>query len=303
MHRRSGVVLLLTIVLVAIMSGIVSVVLSQSERLWKLSQSHFNHSAALVLLGTLEAKLPSLLSKIESAEELDLAMKLPISMESINRDFLLNATLSSSYSKLNINRLVKPDGSLNDPYVTAWMRIFDYYPIADPEMLLKLVLDTIDTDLSERGTDTEIIWSVSDFKNGSIRDPKVFGRVLERYILMSGDKTVLDIPWDDYIGFEGDKVDVNAMNVQTLALLAPGVSAEKGRALTTYRTKAFTTKEEVISAEPALGGVFDTFLFIYTPGTSYTLKCDVSLTQKSAKEFIRFDYNLLDKKIRHVEFL
>lgn len=293
----------MTLVLVTIMAGIVTVVLSQSERVQNLGEMEFVRASALLSLSSLETQLPSMLSKIESAEDLDMSMRLPIVMESNNGDFSLNAQLSSMYSKLNINRLLKSDGSIDEAAVAVWMKIFHFHPIADPEMLLKLVLDTIDTDQSERATDTEIIWNDSDFKNGAIKDKELFAKILERYILLSGDRMVLNVPWDDYIGYEGDKIDINAVTPQTLMLLAPAISSEKAYALSTYRTKAFTSKEEVLSAEPALGSVFDQFLFVYSPGSSYTLQCNVSLSLKSRTERIRFDYNLLDKKMRHVEFL
>lgn len=300
MNKRNGVVLLMTLVLVTIMSGIIAIILAQSGRISKLGESGFQQSAALRLVDHLEARLPSMLVNINNAEDLDLSMRLPLSMESAKGDFTLNGSLSSPYSKLNINRLINSDGTPNDPFIAVWMRIFNHYPIADPEKLLMLILDSIDTDSLERGTDTEIRWSIADFKNGLIKDKETFSQIIERYILLSGDRTVLTIPWEEYIGFEGEKMDVNALNPQTLMLLVPEIAVEKANALTLYRTKAFVTKEEVLSAEPALGSVYDNFLFLYSSGLSYNLHCDVRMSQK---EHIRFEYNLLDKKIRHVEFI
>lgn len=301
--KRGGVVLLMTLVLITIMGGVAALVLGQSSRLSRLAQSSFLQSSAILSVNDLETRLPSMLSNITSAEELDVSMRLPLVMESSKGDFSLHATITSPYSKLNINRLLNADGTENDPYIAVWMNIFKRYPIGEPEMLLKLVLDTIDTDSLERGTDTEISWSIADFKNGSIKDMRTFQQIIERYVFLSGDRTVLKIPWNDFIGFEGDKMDINAVNAATLTLLIPGIAPERARALTVYRTKAFAGKEEVVSAEPALGDVYDTFFFLYTGGTSYNLHCDTELAQKGRKERFRFEYDLQEKKIRHVEFI
>lgn len=301
--KSSGVVLLMTLVLITIMGGIAALVLGQSSRLSKLAQSSFQQSSAILSVNDLEARLPSMLSNITTAEELDVSMRLPLVMESSKGDFSLHATIASPYSKLNINRLLNADGTENDAYIAAWMNIFKRYPIGEPEMLLKLVLDTIDTDSLERGTDTEISWSIADFKNGSIKEMPTFYRIIERYVLLSGDRTVLKIPWNDFIGFEGDKMDINAVNAETLTLLIPAIAPEKARALTLYRTKAFASKEEAVAAEPGLGNVYDTFFFLYAAGMPYNLHCDTELAQKGKKERFRFEYDLLEKKIRHVEFI
>ena len=73
--------------------------------------------------------------------------------------------------------------------------------------------------------------------------------------------------------------------------------------MTQYRTKAYVSKEEVIAAEPQLASIFDTYFFIYKANDSYNLLCDAEIQENSHKEQIRFQYNLLDKKIKQVEFL
>lgn len=98
-------------------------------------------------------------------------------------------------------------------------------------------------------------------------------------------------------------MDFNALNPETLSLILPGVSPEKIRALTLYRTKAYVSKEEAVAAEPALGALFDNYFFIYKPGDSYTLICDVHLKENTHDEHLTFQYNLLEKKVRRVEFL
>lgn len=294
---------MMTLVLITALMGIVALILTQSSRLSQVSESGYSKSASLSIVSDLERQLPSLLSSITGAEQLDLAMRLPFQLETKKGDFVLKARLYSLYNRLNINRVMSADGKINESYVAVLMKLFAIYPIADPDIFLKLVFDTIDTDSVERGKDTEIAWTRTDFKNGIIANNQQFDMILERYIQLSGDKTVLSIPWNKYIGYEGEKMDFNAVNPETLSLILPSTSPEKIRALTLYRTKAYASKEEAVSAEPSLGALFDSYFFIYYPGLSYNLVCDVRIQENFRKEHVVFRYNLLNKKVQRVEFL
>jgi hypothetical protein len=194
-------------------------------------------------------------------------------------------------------------GIINIANLSLMLKLFSLHPIADPDIFFKLVFDTIDVDNTERGTDTEISWSQPDFKNGSIVNEAQFNLILAHYIQLTRDTTILSIPWNSYIGYEGEKMDFNAVNAQTLSLILPTTSLEKIRSLTLYRTKAFISKEEVITEEPALAAVFDTYFFLYQPNSSYNLVCDVHISENSHEEHLKFHYNLLDKKVQRVEFL
>lgn len=294
---------MMTLVLITVMMGIVAVVLTQSERFSRLGNNAFSQSATLRIVNDLEQQLPSLLSVITGPQELDLAMRLPLQLETKKRDFILRVQLSSPYGRLNINRIMSSEGKIDEAYAALLMRIFVTHPIADSDMLIKLILDTIDLDTVERGVDTEIASSQPDFKNGKIVDFTQFSSILEYYIKLTRDTTVLSIPWEDYIGYEGDKMDFNALNPETLSLILPNVAPEKIRALTLFRTKAYATKEEVIAAESALAPLFDTYFFIYKAGESYNLSCDVRVSENTHDEHIKFNYNLLDKKVQRLEFL
>ena len=292
---------MMTLVMITLLMGIVSLVLIQSDRISRIGNNPFAQSASLKIVDDLEQQLPTLLSAITGAEELDLAMRLPFQLESKNRDFSLKTTLTSPYSRFNINRVSNSDGVLNEPYIALLMRVFATYQIADADIFIKLVLDTIDTDTAERATNTEIVLSSIDFKNGIISDSKQFAHILERYIELTRDTSVLEIPWDRIVGYEGDQMDFNAITPETLSLVLPNLPPEKIRFLTLLRTKAYTSKEEVIAAEPALGTLFDNYFFIYKSGVPYNLLCDVQISENSRIEQVRFQYNLLDKKVQRVE--
>jgi hypothetical protein len=293
----------MTLMLITLLMGIVALVLVQSETLSRLGYMPFSQSSSLSIVDDLEKQLPHLLATITGADQLDLALRLPLQVETREGNFKLKMKLSSPYRSLNINTLIDQNGTLNVSNVAVFTRIFALYPIADSAMFLNLILDTIDTDTFERGIDTEISLTRPNTKNGFIANEREFNRIIERYLELTRDTTILSIPWDRYVGFEGDKIDFNAINPETLSLILPNTSQEKIRSLTLFRTKAFTTKEEAVAAEPALEALFDTYFFIYASGISYTVLCNGIITQNTHVERLNFHYNLLEKRVHHVEFL
>jgi hypothetical protein len=299
--RKNGIVLMMTLVLISMILGVVALVLTQSQSINEKAHSVVDYSSTVRILEDLEKQLPQILSSITGAQELDMAMRLPFSVESRSGDFSLNATLSSPYTKININKLLDVNGSVNKPYVDVWMRLFSTHPIADSELLLKLVLDTIDSDRVQRDGDSEIALVRNDFANGQIASMEQFYQIIGHYKMRTRDGSVLKIPWERYIGFEGDKIDINAVNIETLALLLPEVSTDKLRIVTSYRTNAFTTKEEVLRELPELSALYDSFLFVYAPTLSYTVVCNLEITRNGLMQKSLFHYNLLDKKIHYVK--
>lgn len=301
--KRDGIVLMMTLILITLIMGLSALALAQSQKLSRLGNDHFSKNSTLRIINDLGQQLPHLFSGVNGAQELDLTMRLPLELENKNGNFTLKMECSSPYSRLNINRLIEPDGKINEAYINIFTRIFKFYPIADTDMFMNLILDTIDSDTFERGNDTEMTTVAPDFKNGSIADMRQFYRIIEYYIELTKDKSILLIPWENYIGFEGEKIDFNSVTSETLTLLLPNVSAEKIRSLTLFRTKAYETKEEAISAEPQLGEIFDTYFFIYTKGYAYTLSCDIRLREQADEKHLQLHYNLVDQKVNHVEFL
>ncbi|MFZ2890921.1 hypothetical protein [Sulfuricurvum sp.] len=294
---------MMTLVLIALLMGLTALVLTQNEKLSRLENNAFSKNESMRIVNDLRQQFTSLLSNIHTSEELDLIMRLPLHLKSKNGDFAIKMQFSSPYGRLNVNRLMESDGTINETNMILLMRLLSLYPIADADILIKFIFDTIDTDMNERGIGTEISATNPNFNNGRIANFEQFNRILERYVELTRDTSVLSIPWNRYIGFDGDKIDFNALNPEILALILPNISAEKIRSLTLFRTKAYLTKEEAIAAEPALANLFDNYFFIYTFGQSYTLLCDLRLIENFHEEHLRFQYNLLEKKVKHVEFL
>lgn len=303
MIKRRGIVLMMTLTLITIMMGLITFILTLTNHFLKISSLPFLQNSSLIIINDLEYLLPDLLKDVKGGQELDLLMRLPIQIKTKKEDFTLDITFSSPYKHININNLLTKEGVFNPPTFSLLLGILVRYPIADTNLFLQLLYDTLDTDIIERQNGTEIHLTQPDFKNGSISNFSQFNQILERYIALTQDTAILSIPWHEYIGFEGERIDFNAVDAKTLELALLKVSPENSKKLTTYRTKAFTSKEEVIAQEPTLATTFDTFFFIYKPDMTYNVIGDVYIHQIGQKQHLKFYYNLLTKKITRVTFL
>ncbi|MDD2368430.1 MAG: hypothetical protein PHQ90_03945, partial [Sulfuricurvum sp.] len=77
--KRRGAVLLMTLLLIAIMSGGIALLLSQSDQLLRLSERSRSDAEISKISSDLKRLLPGMLSKIGSAHDLEYAMILPLS--------------------------------------------------------------------------------------------------------------------------------------------------------------------------------------------------------------------------------
>jgi hypothetical protein len=182
-------------------------------------------------------------------------------------------------------------------------RIFERYPIASPNMFLNILLDTIDMDLEQRQEGSEILASFPDFHNGSIENFTQFEQVIARYLTLTKDSQILDIPWKQLIGFEGEKIDINYVSPEVLSLIAPELDSQTVHRITDLRTQPFESKEQLLSIAPELSSVYDTWFFLYTSGSAYSLIGEVAMQTDQETNSFRFHIDTLNRKLNHLEII
>ncbi len=301
--KRGGAVLLMTLFLITIMSAGIALLLAQSDHLLRLSQCSRSDAQISKISSDLKRLLPGVLSKIDSARNLDYATILPLSSRSADGRFTLDASLHSPLGRFNINNVCDVAGKPRDPYFALLTAIFVKYPIAAPETFINILYDTIDTDLAQREAGSEIAAIFSDFPNGSIENFTQFGQVMARYIALTKDRQILAVPWERLIGFEGDKIDINYASPELVALIAPEVASETVRRITDLRTAPFENKEQLLAAAPQLSSLYDSWFIIYTPGSDYPLICEVAMQTDGAMSAFKFHINLLNRTFNRLEII
>jgi hypothetical protein len=301
--KRRGAVLLMTLFLITVMSGAISLLLGESDHLLHLSKRSHGDAQITKISSDLQRLLPQILSRINTVNELEYALILPFSSRSSDERFMLEASLHSPYRLFNINTICDPSGKTKEPYIMFVSRIFERYPIASPNMFLNILLDTIDMDLEQRQEGSEILASFPDFHNGSIENFTQFEQVIARYLTLTKDSQILDIPWKQLIGFEGEKIDINYVSPEVLSLIAPELDSQTVHRITDLRTQPFESKEQLLSIAPELSSVYDTWFFLYTSGSAYSLIGEVAMQTDQETNSFRFHIDTLNRKLNHLEII
>lgn len=299
--KRSGAVLLMTLLLIAIMSGGIALVLAQSNHLLQLSQHSRGDAQITKIASDLKRLLPELLSKIESARDLDYFLMLPLSSHSSDNRFSLEASLHSPLGVFNINNVCDTEGKPKEPQASLLSAIFARYPIAAPDTFINIIFDTIDTDLAERQEGSEIVTFFSDFHNGSIVNMTQFEQIIGRYLAITKDPQILEIPWEKLIGFEGEKIDINYASPEIVSIIAPNIDSATLRQITDLRTGSFDSKEKLLSVAPQLSSVYDPYFMIYTPGKPYPLIGEVAMQTDGESNGFRFHIDLQNRTFSRLE--
>lgn len=299
--KRRGAVLMMTLLLIAIMSGGIALILSESDHLLRLSERSRSDAQISKISSDLKRLLPKMLSKITSTHDLDYAMMLPLSSRSTDGRFILDASLHSPLGRFNINNLCDTTGKPKDVYSAFLPALFTRYPIAAPETFINILYDTIDTDLAERQSGSEVAAVFSDFHNGSVENLTQFSQIVARYLALTKDRQILTIPWEQLIGFEGDKIDINYASPELLSLIVPEIDSETLHRATDLRTAPYESKEQLLSALPQLSAAYDTWFTLYTSGSSYPLIVNVAMKTNGTSSIFSFHTNIQDRTFSRLE--
>jgi hypothetical protein len=140
----------------------------------------------------------------------------PIFFSSKNGDFNIFIDIKPICS-ININ-----DYLIKNKINTDIERVLDYllekYEIKDPAFFKDLILDTIDSDDTERSPFSEIKLANPKFQDGKIYNFKHFSQILNYYIQKTEDKNIKLIPFKDYFNFRSTQIFKECANKNILAL-------------------------------------------------------------------------------------
>ena len=301
--KHSGTVLLITLFLIAIMSSGIALLVAQSDQLLDLSKRSQSDMQISKISSDLKRLLPNMLSKVGSAHDLEYMMILPLQSRSADGHFSLNASLHSAVGRFNINKICDKNGKPLEPYSTFLLNVFARYPIAQPQTFINILYDTMDLDFAERQARSEIAVDFSDFHNGSIENFAQFNQIIARYLALTKDRQILEIPWEKIIGFEGDKIDINYASPELVSILVPQIDSVALHRLTDLKLAPFESKEEVLSVVAQLSSSYDTWFFVYRVGVSYPLIGEISMALDGVKSEFEFHTDMLTHTFNNLKVL
>lgn len=213
---KSGVALLITIVMLAIFSVLIlksfsinSQFINQNNEIRLLAQSNR-------LLEDSKNIVKNTLKDINSTEAYVFLFSEPFVLS--NENFTLTFTFSPVETGLNINKLLQ-NSKRSEDFILVFENILSHYHIQNIQFFVDLVLDTIDEDEVERSYGSEIILKDTFFTNSKIYSQKHLDKIIDYYAQMKDDKNIYKIDWSKYIRFNEDAIDVNFASLDLLRIL------------------------------------------------------------------------------------
>lgn len=213
---RNGVALLITVLMLAIFSILVL-------KSFSISNQFINDNNEIRLLAQsnrllLDSKkiVKEALKDLNSTEAFEFLFLKPFVIP--NQNFVLTFTFSPLDNGLNINKLVT-SSKRNEDFITIFENILSSYNVQDVQFFTDLILDTIDTDETERSYGSEIILKDKFFTNSKIYSREHFDKIVNYYVQMKDDKNIYKIDWRKYIRFDEDAIDINFASIELLKIL------------------------------------------------------------------------------------
>ena len=202
---RKSFALLLTLSYIALLSAIAYSVLNLINNSFNTVKLYQKIAQNSTIIYDTKKLLDHFLKDVNDSEDFEnLLIALPVSSKDGN--FLLNVSIVSPNSKINLNEFLIPSVK---PYLREYFEnLCEHYEVYASDFLEALILDTIDNDDEERIPLSEIALRDSDFRNGKIYSFSHFKQILDYYFAVYNDPNVYKIPWEDSIYFGEKKVEV-----------------------------------------------------------------------------------------------
>ncbi len=261
-----------------------------------------------VLLSNMFAILKNASADVNDSQTLDIFLSVPLTFSSKAFDTMVNITFASAASVPNLNWLV-PDGNgtkKRDPYapipanpvLESYLdRILSVYNVSDKILFLSMLEDSVDKDLNERVSGSELALENPDFTQGHVYDMAHFMQIVDAYEKVTLDMQVRKIPWEKLIGFTADGLDLNRISPEALAFLAPEIPPESIAKFTSERTQDYQSLDDLPLERETKEKLKKLKVVFYSPKVSG----DILIGNGERKLHVAFMYDLGSKKVSDIE--
>lgn len=292
MRKRNGIVLFVTLMMMMLLLGIVSIFLNKTRE----AKDNVTYISASMQTNLVMKNLLGYLQKLHFDED----MIYYASMAPFPLDFTQSSVvfkLQSAQGKININSLIR--ASIKNNLISdRFMQLLAKYDVKEPTLFLNILKDTIDDDVNDRDSeDSEIVNEYPTFRNHKIYNKIHLRQIIDYYFEKSGDSKIYDVPFNDIFSYDNSSVDVNFMSVDTLHILFNDANE--------YILKAIAKKTEIYKKLDDLP--FDDYYTkrikkgmlgqtITTKSTLLDIQADLNYKGQFVSK-ISFTYNIKSKKI------
>ncbi len=306
---KRGIALLITITLVAAIAALIGIsagILNQSFK--RISNKQFLIQTNSFMSGIIDV-MNEATQDVNDSMSLDIFLSLPYVIEQKSRGIEIDVTFTSEANGLNPNLMLQDVNKSEEetlsydavPIATEFERYFDriltIYNVSDKILLLSLIADTVDEDLDERTSGSELAVENPFFSQGHIYSIEHFEQILEAYKKATLDFSVDLIPWEKLLTFRSDTIDLNHVEPEAFGALFPEMDAS---AIAAHTTDRIDTYEDFA----ALGVAGEQQAELKKLGADFyapQVKAWMNIHSGENYAGITFLYDLESKKVSHIE--
>ena len=292
MKKRKGIVLFITLMLMLLLLGIVSVFLSKTKE----SKDEVTSSFAIVQTNFIMHNLFEYLKTIKFDEDtIHYASMTPMPLNLGQSNLLLKIT--SAQSRININSFVQSaikDNLVSDKFILLLTK----YKLKDPYFFLDLLKDTIDKDKESRNSqNSEIVETYPTFRNKKIYTQAQLDKIIDYYFDKTGDANIYNFPFSKIFGFTNAAIDINFLSYESMQILFDDANQNILKTIADY-PDVYKKLEELPFDDYYMKKVKKGMLGQNIATTTQLLNISVKIKYKEQfKSKINFEYNTKTKKV------
>ncbi len=311
---KKGIALLATLAILVLISVIVSLSVERSNEFAKKDYAKYIIQHNTLLKNFIDT-FGQFAKDINGSEALFELTLIPIILTDEKTNLTFSAKIGSNSNLLNINWLVKKldnnesntstqnpfnkkEFEINSDFYTILEKILKDYDVDNITLFMNLLLDTLDNNLFELEYRSELALYERNFLNGEIKGFNQFSKIIDSYILITGDLNINRVPWDKLISFSNKKLDFNFITPELLKYLVTDLSSVELFELTNEKLMSYDEEsiKEYLSEEQ--------IEFLKKFNVSFfepTIKIEFEYSINDLNGDAILEYGLKDKKVTILE--
>ena len=291
-NSKKGIVLVATVGLILLLSMLILANIDISQKhIQKATSSSVNAQLNRAFIDVLEI-IQNNQNEIKDATSFSSFVNTSYFIGSNDENYNVIVSISPASGVININNILTSENQTNREIYDFLYRVLSEYQVKDPTLFLAIVLDAIDKDSDARVYGSEIYYDDSRFSASSNITGQSFSFLLDYYVKKSYDANIYKIPWGDFIGFYGDKIDFNYIKEPFLNILKKEfglLHLENVDIVDSY--EKLNIREDIKRELEKLGiGFFVPVIF-----------CEIAIFYQNSEKSIKFLYDMKTKKVGYVQ--
>ncbi len=326
---RKAIVLMMTLGFIAIITALVLYTLT-------ISQKSFDEVAVIdaqnqfsITFKDFNYILNSITKDVNDSDTLNILLSSDIPpLTEPKTGIVIGFDMSSRMKKINLNMILKDlissEGNCDQNVTTQILcrplkRFFEIYGLNAEQTMIDLLIDTVDKDDLELGSETEIANDDIDFAQGRIYSYNHLDKIFKRYYDLSSDKNIFKIDREKFEEFFyfGDankttgmldckrdpmleQTDTNKLKDAFFLLLPQQYLEEESDICALFKDDSAQMQNDAQLKEIKTlfrVGEFDS----NDTKSKYLIECNLTLGTSSYEKELVFDYDIIHKRIDRIE--